>query len=79
MGCNMKKNMHIKLVNDNNIILEEDLTYLSNNNTITFFIDNIKNTINLNEQLFIRENEEYRRIKTTMKFPITLKVKKMIR
>ena len=42
MGCNMKKNMHIKLVNDNNIILEEDLTYLSNNNTITFFIDNIK-------------------------------------
>ena len=59
MGCNMKKNMHIKLVNDNNIILEEDLIYLSNNNTITFFIDNIKNTINLNEQLFIRENEEY--------------------
>ena len=55
----MKKILNIKLFEDDNILLNKKISYLVDNNIISFFIDDMKNTIDLNKKTLIRENDEY--------------------
>ncbi len=55
----MAKKIHIKLLNDNNIILDTLASYKNNNNLITFTIDDMFHTLNIKEEILTRENDEY--------------------
>ena len=71
----MKKMLNIKIINDNNI-KNEKVSYIKNDDRIIFILDNVKNTINIKEKTYTRENEEYNLFIDLINKNCNLKLKK---
>jgi len=58
--------LNIKLYKDNDLYIDRNITYLLNDNTLSFNLDNIDNTIisTIDTLTIIRENNEYKMILT---------------
>ena len=71
----MKKMLNIRIIDDNNI-KNEKVSYIKNDDRIIFILDNVKNTINIKEKTYTRENEEYNLFIDLINKNCTLKLKK---